>query len=138
VPRARLIQAAPAAPAPAHDDGGRSNGSLALGVARRACQLIGESPLDEELGERRLQLDHADEYSLAGARAAAAELALRASAASIVSAGSRSIASDAHPQRLAREALFLLAFGSRPAIKSALLGELGVSSPPSGSGQARL
>jgi alkylation response protein AidB-like acyl-CoA dehydrogenase len=128
VPHARLVQSTPYAPPSAHDGGGRSNGSLALGVVRRACQLIGPSRLDEELSERRQQLDDADEYSLASARAAAVELALRASAASIVSAGSRSVASDAHPQRLAREASFLLAFGSRPAIKSALLDRLGASS----------
>jgi alkylation response protein AidB-like acyl-CoA dehydrogenase len=35
--------------------------------------------------------------------------------------GSRSVTVDQHPQRLAREALFLLVFGSRPGIKSALL-----------------
>jgi nucleoside-diphosphate-sugar epimerase len=34
---------------------------------------------------------------------------------------------DQHPQRLAREAVFLLVFGSRPGIKSALLRRLGAS-----------
>jgi hypothetical protein len=34
---------------------------------------------------------------------------------------------DQHVQRLVREALFLLVFGSRPAIKSALLRCLGAS-----------
>jgi hypothetical protein len=38
---------------------------------------------------------------------------------------------DQHAQRLAREALFLLVFGSRPGIKSALLRRLGAT--PSGS-----
>jgi hypothetical protein len=32
---------------------------------------------------------------------------------------------DQHPQRLAREALFLLVFGSRPGIKNPLLDQLG-------------
>ena len=35
----------------------------------------------------------------------------------VAAAGSRSILAGQHPQRLAREALFLLVFGSRPAIK---------------------
>jgi hypothetical protein len=39
---------------------------------------------------------------------------------------------DQHPQRLAREALFLLVFGSRPAIKNALLHQLGAGAVPSG------
>jgi hypothetical protein len=39
-----------------------------------------------------------------------------------------SIAVDQHAQRLAREAVFLLVFGSRPAIKQALLRRLGVAS----------
>jgi hypothetical protein len=34
---------------------------------------------------------------------------------------------DAHAQRLAREALFLPVFGSRPAIKSELVARLGVA-----------
>jgi hypothetical protein len=45
--------------------------------------------------------------------------------------GSRSVTVDQHAQRLAREALFLLVFGSRPGIKSALLRRLGAT--PSGS-----
>jgi hypothetical protein len=39
---------------------------------------------------------------------------------------------DQHPQRLAREALFLLVFGSRPGIKNALLGQLGAGAVPAG------
>jgi len=62
---------------------------------------------------------------MAEARAAASELAVRAAAALAVRDGSRSVTVDQHVQRLAREALFLLAFGSRPAIKSALLRRLG-------------
>jgi hypothetical protein len=38
-----------------------------------------------------------------------------------VALGSRSILIDQHPQRLAREALFLLVFGSRPPIRAELL-----------------
>jgi len=62
------------------------------------------------------------------ARAAAAELAVRATAALAVWDGSKSITVDQHPQRLAREAVFLLVFGSRPAIKQDLLGRFGASS----------
>jgi alkylation response protein AidB-like acyl-CoA dehydrogenase len=127
VPDERLLAITPYAELPAHDGGGRSNGSLALGVARRACASIGPSPLDAELDARRRQLDDADELTLASARAAAAELALRASAALLTRWGSRSIALDSHGQRLAREALFLLVFGSRAAIQSALLAELGAT-----------
>jgi hypothetical protein len=62
---------------------------------------------------------------MADARAAASELALRAAAALAVRDGSRAVTVDQHAQRLAREAVFLLVFGSRPRIKSALLERLG-------------
>ena len=65
---------------------------------------------------------------MAEARAAASELAVRAAAALAVRDGSRSAGVDQHVQRLAREALFLLVFGSRPGIKSALLRRFGASS----------
>jgi hypothetical protein len=44
--------------------------------------------------------------------------------------GSRAVTVDQHAQRLAREALFLLVFGSRPGIKSALLRRLGATPEP--------
>ena len=125
VARERLVASEPYTPLPAHDGGGRSNGSLALGVARRCTALIGPSALDAELRARRAQLDSSDELSLALARAAAVELAGRASAALIAHTGSRAIRSGEHAERLAREALFLLVFGSRPAIRAALLEKLG-------------
>ena len=43
-------------------------------------------------------------------------------------AARQSIYAYQHPQRLAREALFLLVFGSRPEIKSALLRRLAAAS----------
>ena len=64
---------------------------------------------------------------MAEARAAVSALAVRATAALAVWDGSRSIMADQHPPRLAREALFLLVFGSRPQIKSALLRQLGAT-----------
>ncbi|MGH9005373.1 MAG: hypothetical protein ACRDYV_19800, partial [Acidimicrobiia bacterium] len=63
------------------------------------------------------------------ARAAASELAARAAITLVAATGSTSILRDRHPQRLAREALFLLVFGSRPPIKAALLDLLGCPRP---------
>jgi alkylation response protein AidB-like acyl-CoA dehydrogenase len=108
----------------------RINGSLALGLAARCGRLIGPGPLDDELAACRARLDDAlgaDGTAMAQARAAASELAVRAAAALAVWEGSKSIMTDQHPQRLAREALFLLVFGSRPAIKNALLRQLGAA-----------
>ena len=62
------------------------------------------------------------------ARAAASELAVRAAAALAVREGSPSVTVEQQVQRLTREALFLLVFGSRPGIKSALLRRLGATS----------
>jgi alkylation response protein AidB-like acyl-CoA dehydrogenase len=108
----------------------RVNGSLALGVAHRCVRLLGASPLDDELAACRERLDAALDggpAAMAAARAAASELALRAAAALAVRDGASAITVDAHAQRLAREALFLLVFGSRPAIKSELAARLGAA-----------
>ena len=108
----------------------RVNGSLALGLVRRCVRLLGPGPLDDELAACRERLDDAltaGAAAMAQARAAASELAVRATAALAVRDGSRSITVDQHAQRLAREAVFLLVFGSRPGIKSALLQRLGAS-----------
>jgi len=106
----------------------RINGSLALGLAGRCCRLLGPGPLDDEVTGCRHRLDAAlgaDAAAMALARADASELALRAAAALAVREGSNSITVGQHAQRLAREAVFLLVFGSRPAIKNALLHKLG-------------
>ena len=106
----------------------RVNGSLALGVARRCCRMLGPGPLDDEVTACRERLDAAlaaGPAPMAEARAAAAELALRAAAALAVRDGSHAVGTDQHAQRLAREAVFLLVFGSRPGIKSELLRLLG-------------
>jgi alkylation response protein AidB-like acyl-CoA dehydrogenase len=110
----------------------RVNGSLALGVARRCCRLLGPGPLDDEVTACRERLDEAltaDTDAMAQARAAASELAVRAAAALSASDGSMSVMIGQHPQRLVREAQFLLVFGSRPAIKAALLHRLGAARP---------
>lgn len=127
----------------------RPNGSLSLGVAARCARLAGQlagsaaaparaaadralvtAELSAQLAARRAQLDAADAASLPAARAAAAELAFRAAGALVVTVGSHSILIGEHPQRLAREALFLLVFGSRPAIKERLTGMLAPPQAP--------
>ena len=108
----------------------RLNGSLALGLVRRCTRLIGPGPLDDEVAACRQRLDDAvggPPDAMAQARAAASELAVRAAAALAVQQGSRSVTVDQHVQRLAREAMFLLVFGTRPGIKNALLRRLGAS-----------
>jgi alkylation response protein AidB-like acyl-CoA dehydrogenase len=108
-------------------EGLRVNGSLALGVARRCCRLLGPTALDDQLDACRAGLDvaaSADSAAMAVARAAACELAVRASAALAVHEGSKAVTPDQHAQRLSREALFLLVFGSRPPIKAELLRRL--------------
>lgn len=110
------------------DSGGlRSNGSLSLGVVARCCAMIGPSPLDDQLVTARAGLDAGTAATMPAARAAAAELAVRAAAALVVATGSRSVLTDSHAQRLAREAVFLLVFGSRPSIKTSLSELLAVS-----------
>ena len=127
VPAECVISVEPHTPTPPYDGGGRINGSLSLGLAARCCRMIGDSQLDRELQDRRDQLDAATDETLAEARAAATELALRSAAALAVHTGSSSLLLDEHPQRLFREALFLLNFGTRPAIRDGLLKRLGVS-----------
>ena len=107
----------------------RPNGSLSLGVAARCCTLIGSlagaqaaaDALALELTRCRAELDRAGPESMPTASAAASELAFRAAGTLVAAAGSQSILAGQHPQRLAREALFLLVFGSRQAIKSSLV-----------------
>ncbi|MDQ2812255.1 MAG: acyl-CoA dehydrogenase family protein [Actinomycetota bacterium] len=133
VPAGRLVTQGPFDPAASlRSDRLRINGSLALGLAGRCCRLMGSGPLDDELAACRTRLDQAldaDVAVMAQARAATSALAVRAAAALAVRDGSKSIAAGQHPSRLAREALFLLVFGSRPPIKSALLEQLGAIAP---------
>ena len=134
IPAERSVDQVPFDPAVSVQPAGlRLNGSLALGVARRCARLLGPSPLDDEVTACRDRLDAAlgaDPEPMAAARAAGSELALRAAAALAVRDGGNSVTVDQHPQRLAREALFLLVFGSRPGIKSALLRRFGASVGP--------
>jgi alkylation response protein AidB-like acyl-CoA dehydrogenase len=103
------------------DAGGlRLNGSLALGVAARCLALLGRSALDPVLHECRDALDAGTPESLPDARAAASALATRAAAALVAATGAPAVLHGSHAERLTREALFLLVFGSRPSIKAAL------------------
>ena len=129
IPPDRFVGQVPFDPAVSVQPAGlRVNGSLALGVANRCGRLLGQAPLDDEVTACRDRLDAAVQAGpapMADARAAASELALRAAAALTVRDGAHAITIDQHAQRLAREALFLLVFGSRPGIKSALLQRFG-------------
>jgi hypothetical protein len=131
VPASRLVHRQPYDPvAAAGGPALRINGSLALGIVDRCCRLLGPSGLDAELSACRAALDAADAAGVAPARAAASALAVRATAALVVHEGSGAIVVGHHAERLARQALFLLVFGSRPAIRHELLVELGALSPP--------
>jgi alkylation response protein AidB-like acyl-CoA dehydrogenase len=120
VPAERVTGVSPAA-SPVSVEVHRINGSLALGVIRCCCRLLGESTLDDALDACRDVLDAATPETIWEARAAASELAVRAAATLTVSEGSGSILLDRHAQRLAREAFFLLVFASRPPLRDALL-----------------
>ena len=102
----------------------RPNGSLALGVAGRCAALLGSDDLVAEVDRMREGLDAAGTADMPGARAAAAELCWRAASQLVVATGGRAVLQDQHAQRLAREAMFLLVFGTRPAIKADLLRRL--------------
>jgi alkylation response protein AidB-like acyl-CoA dehydrogenase len=124
----RMIGQVPYDPSRETPEGLRVNGSLAIGVVRRCCTLLGPTPLDTELSSRRDDLDNATMESMPRARAGACELAVRASHALAVSRGSSSVLDGDIGERTAREAALLLTFGSRPAIKQALLQEFGAAS----------
>jgi alkylation response protein AidB-like acyl-CoA dehydrogenase len=128
VPAGRLVHAAPLADLLAGDAAGlRINGSLALGLALRCTRLVGPSPLDDELAAVRTALDTAGPAGLPGARAAAAAFAHRAAGALVTATGSSAVRAGSVAERTAREAAFLLVFGSRPAIRAALLAQLGAA-----------
>jgi alkylation response protein AidB-like acyl-CoA dehydrogenase len=130
VPADRFVGQQPYYPVRAQSEGLRLNGSLALGVGRRCCALIGPSPMDAELAACRAELDGADTGGMPAARARASEFAVRSAHVLAVRRGSTSALAGDVAERLAREAGFLLVFGTRPAIKDALLGRLGgVRSP---------
>lgn len=99
----------------------RVHAALALGVAGRCVRMLGETLLRDEIDSLHSRVERAEPDAMPIVKAAAAELAHRAAAALIVTTGSRSLIRSEHAQRLAREAMFLLVFGSRPAMKTELL-----------------
>jgi alkylation response protein AidB-like acyl-CoA dehydrogenase len=132
VPNERVtsIVPAPAPDAPTPREVLRIHASFALGVASRCCRLLGSTTLDEELAACRTALDAAGTAEMPAARASSSELALRASAALMVSTGSRSVLLDDDAQRLAREALFVSVYAGRPPVRAALLDRLTRGRPP--------
>ena len=124
VPRDRYLGSQPYAPGLERPEGLRVNGSLALGIARRCCDLIGPSVLDDELRDAREELDRAGAEGMHTARARASALAVRCAHVLAVSTGSRAAITGDVAERSTREASLLLVFASRPAIKSALLEQL--------------
>lgn len=111
-------------------EGVRANGAFSIGVADRCARLAGEPALRAAVDACRAALDDAaDGDELARARAGAALLAARAASWLVVSRGSSALDVREHAQRLAREAMFLLAFGQRPAITQALRDAL-LAAPP--------
>ncbi len=122
VPDERVTMIVPFAGWPARDAAGlRNNGSLALGLVDRCVRLIGSGTLGRELDECRAGLDAGTPEVMPERRAAASALATRAAAALTVATGSAAVLRGSHAERLTREALFLQVFGSRPAIRAALL-----------------
>lgn len=111
----------------------RVHGALALGVAARCCALLGPSALDQALAGCREACATGDGHTMPAARAGAAALAVRAAAALTCATGSAALRLDRHPQRLAREALFVSVFAARSPIREAFLAHLGAGEPP-GSG----
>ena len=105
-------------------EGLRGNGSLALGVAGRCASLLESDQLLAQVDQARAALDAAGPEDMPAARAAASELCWRAAAQLVVATGGRAVLMDQHAQRLAREALFLMVFGTRPPIKADLLRRL--------------
>ncbi|MFP5362570.1 MAG: acyl-CoA dehydrogenase family protein [Thermoleophilia bacterium] len=103
----------------------RANGAYSIGVADRCARIAGEPWMQAALQACRAALeDSADGDELAQARADAALLAHRLASHLVAARGSSALDVREHAQRLAREAIFLLAFGQRPAIGQALLERL--------------
>jgi alkylation response protein AidB-like acyl-CoA dehydrogenase len=110
--------------------GSRLNGTLPLGVARRCATLLevaGETEaaaaLRREAHAIRSRLDEGvgDSELLLAARSDGGELAVRASAALIASAGGSAILRSSVAQLLARDAMFTLVAASRPELKRSLV-----------------
>lgn len=105
----------------------RTNGSLALGVARRCCELLGDDALSAQLAVVRSTLDAiapAESDAMSVARADASLFAIKAATALVAKTGGTSVMLSEHAQRLMREAMFTMVQGQTPAIKAAMLTNL--------------
>lgn len=128
MPADRITQITPEPTGPAVvPHGTRIHAALSLGVASRSVTLLESEVLAREVDDVRAALDAAldDAGAMAQARAAVAELTIRAAGALLVQTGARAAIAGGAPQRLVREAHFLSIFGSRAPIKAALLERLG-------------
>lgn len=124
VPADRLVTVTARAALTERDAAGLAqNGALALGVAERALTLAGGGPLHTELAAATTALA-GDPGSLPAARATVSALAVRAAALLAARTGASAVVRGSDAERLSREALFLLVFGSRPAIRAQLLTRL--------------
>jgi alkylation response protein AidB-like acyl-CoA dehydrogenase len=124
VPASRITSVTPYAEGSTPPEVLRVHASLALGVAKRCCRLLGPTALDERLMRVREELDRLDPATIEAARGEAGLLAVRAASALMVSTGSRALLMDGHPQRLYREALFGLVYALRPGSRASVLEEL--------------
>ncbi len=124
VPADRVTSVTPFVGGPTPPEVLRVHASLALGVAKRCCRLLGPTALDERLARVREELDRLDPATVEAARGAAGLLAVRAASALTVATGSRSLLMDGHAQRLYREALFGLVYALRPGSRASVLQEL--------------
>ncbi len=99
----------------------RSNGSHALGLARRCAELSSSARLAAEIAACRHALDTASADALPDARAAASLLALRAAARLVAQGGGGAMVAGSDAERLFRQAGMLLVFGQTPTIRQAML-----------------
>ena len=121
VPAERLVGLIRKADLDARDAAGLAgNGALATGTIAAMLHDAGPSGLDGELIRVRERLLAASPGDLPEARADAGDLAVRAAALLAVRTGSATAVAGSRAARAAREAQFLLVFGSRPSIRAAL------------------
>lgn len=126
VPPERVVAVEPFEEWRRRDAAGRAtNGYLAVGVAARCARLLASSRLESAVTRARRALDGADAASVAGARADASLLAVRAAAAVVAAGGGRSVEAGSTAARLMREATFLLVFGQSGDIRAAQVAGLG-------------
>lgn len=106
----------------------RTNGFLSLGVSRRCATLAGGDPDGAAIADARSHLVSASTDELPLARAKASLVCLDAAATLLARSGGRGLVRSEHPQRLGREALFLLVQGQTESIRREQTGLLAARS----------